>query len=151
MERFQKNVRDNSIHLMCLGGYIFLLVGLIFFLVGTGVLISARKKAATYEETTGVITDFDRDGYPYITYTVHGKTYEQRSSFTTSSYRVGQELPVRYDPDAPYRMEVAGKMALFLPIMFMGMGGLFLVIGVLWVRFFRRLEEPENPWAGPQT
>ena len=64
--------------------------------------------------------------------------------------RLGDELTIRYDPSAPYRMEAGGAMALFLPIMFMGMGGLFIVIGVVWLRFFRAKREPENPWAGPQ-
>ena len=64
--------------------------------------------------------------------------------------RLGDELTIRYDPAAPYRMEAGGAMALFLPIMFMGMGGLFVVIGIIWLRFFRVRREPENPWAGPQ-
>ena len=38
-----------------------------------------------------------------------------------------------------------------MPILFMGMGGLFIVIGVFWLWFFRDRREPENPWAGPQT
>ena len=137
--------------LMCLGGYIFLLVGLIFFLVGTGIFVSARKKAAAYQETTGVVTGFSQDGALIVTYEVDGKTYTQRSNFITNTVREGDEITIQYDPLSPSRMEAGAKVSKILSIVFMGMGGLFLLIGIFWVRFFRRMEEPENPWAGPQT
>lgn len=135
-----------------LGGLIFLAVGLIFFLIGAIFLAYERKTEQTYVETEGIITGFDRDNYPYVTYTVDGRTYEHRSNYTSSSLRTGQTMTVRYDPLDPDRMTAGGAMALFLPILFLGMGGLFLLIGVLWLWFLRPRPDPdENPWARQES
>ena len=136
-------------HLLALGGYIFLLVGLVFLVLGTAFFLSARKKADTYVETEAVIVGFDREGYPYVTYTAHGRTYEQRSSYTSSSLEVGQEMTVRYDPQDPTKMTVGGKAAWLLPGLFLGLGGLFFVLGAAWVTLVYRKFRPkdENPWA----
>ena len=135
-----------------LGGLIFLLVGLVFFLIGAIFLAYERKTEQTYVETEGIITGFDRDDHPYVTYTVDGRIYEHRSNYTSSSLRTGQTMTIRYDPADPDKMDVGGAMALFLPILFMGMGGLFLLIGVLWLWFLRPRPDPdENPWARQES
>lgn len=151
MEQETRTLRNNPLRLMRLGGVIFLGVGLLFFVLGLVFFLTEQKKTATYVETTGVITDFNRDGYPYVAYEANGRTYEQRSNYTSSSMRVGDEIAVRYDPQSPNRMEAGGAIVWLMPILFMGMGGLFIVIGVFWLWFFRDRREPENPWAGPQT
>ena len=150
MNQYDGSMADSGRKLLRLGGFIFLGIGLLFFILGSIFLTFTQRRAEAYEETEGVIVGFDRDGHPYVAYEADGQTYEQRSNFTSSTMRLGNELTIRYDPAAPYRMEAGGAMALFLPIMFMGMGGLFVVIGVVWLRFFRVRREPENPWAGPQ-
>lgn len=149
---FNMEVDVSVVRLMRLGGYIFLLVGAIFLAVGAGILFADRRMTAGFEETQGRIVAFDGSDHPIVAYTVRGHTYMQRSNFTSNTMVMGDELTVRYDPQDPERMLVTGGGALlFLPILFMGMGGLFALIGLAWLRFFRVRREPENPWAGPQT
>ena len=150
MNQYDGSMDDSGRKLLRLGGFLFLGIGLLFFVLGSVFLAFTQRKAQAYVETQGVIVDFDRDGHPYVAYEAQGQTYEQRSNYASSTMRLGDELTVRYDPQAPYRMEAGGAVALFLPLLFMGMGGLFIVIGIVWLRFFRAKREPENPWAGPQ-
>ena len=151
MNQYDESMDDSGRKLLRLGGFIFLGIGLLFFVLGSVFLAFTQRKAQVYVETQGVIVDFDRDGHPYVAYEAQGQTYEQRSNYASNTMRLGDELTVRYDPQAPYRMEAGGAVALFLPLLFMGMGGLFIVIGIIWLRFFRVRREPENPWAGPQS
>ena len=151
LTQYDEKIAGNGMNLLRLGGFIFLGVGLLFFILGSVFLSITQRKAQAYRETEGVIVGFSHDGYPYVAYEVDGKSYEQRSNFTSSSMGLGDEMTVRYDPLSPNRMELGGFASLFLPILFMGMGGLFAVIGVFWLRFFRKEREPENPWATPQT
>ena len=62
MEQETRTLRNNPLRLMRLGGVIFLGVGLLFFVLGLVFFLTEQKKTATYVETTGVITDFNRDG-----------------------------------------------------------------------------------------
>ena len=132
LSEYDEKVLRRGINLMRLGGFLFLGIGLLFFVLGSVFLAFTQRKAQVYVETQGVIVDFDRDGHPYVAYEAQGQTYEQRSNYASSTMRLGDELTVRYDPQAPYRMEAGGAVALFLPLLFMGMGGLFIVIGVVW-------------------
>ena len=122
MNQYDGSMDDSGRKLLRLGGFLFLGIGLLFFVLGSVFLAFTQRKAQVYVETQGVIVDFDRDGHPYVAYEAQGQTYEQRSNYASSTMRLGDELTVRYDPQAPYRMEAGGAMALFLPIMFMGMG-----------------------------
>ena len=151
MTQYEWTLDDGGRKLLRLGGFVFLGIGLLFFIRGSIFLTFTQRRAGIYVETEGVIVGFDRDGHPYVAYEADGETYEQRSNYTSGTMRLGDELTIRYDPAAPYRMEAGGAMALFLPVMFMSMGGLFIVIGIIWLRFFRVRREPENPWAGPQS
>ena len=123
LSEYDEKVLQRGINLMRLGGFLFLGIGLLFFVLGSVFLAFTQRKAQVYVETQGVIVDFDRDGHPYVAYEAQGQTYEQRSNYASSTMRLGDELTVRYDPQAPYRMEAGGAVALFLPLMFMGMGG----------------------------
>ena len=151
LTQYDEKTAGNGMNQLRMGGFIFLGVGLLFFVLGAVFLASYQKKAMTYVETKGVIVDFDRNGYPYVAYEVYGKAYEQRSNFTSSSMRLGDEMTVRYNPLSPDRIELSSFASLFLPILFMGMGGLSAVIGIFCLRFFRKEREPEDPWASPQT
>ena len=113
MNQYDGSMDDSGRKLLRLGGFIFLGIGLLFFILGSIFLTFTQRRAEAYEETEGVIVGFDRYGHPYVAYEADGETYEQWSNFTSSTMRLGDELTIRYDPAAPYRMEAGASWPCF--------------------------------------
>ena len=89
--------------------------------------------------------------YPTVTYTDRaGVTHTVESSAGVSSrtaYRQGDMVRVLYMPTDPQRMEIVGMTSPFSHFIFMGVGGLFLVVGVgltLYGLKHKKLNTPES-------
>jgi uncharacterized protein (UPF0333 family) len=120
----------------------FSLIGIIFFTIGCFILVSTVKFKEKAEVTDAVITDIEVDSYRgsngkrqtshdvFVKYTVDGEEYESEYGEYTSGMRVGQEVEVYYDPENPGDARTGSY---FLPVIFMGIGGLFIVIGFAFV------------------
>ena len=147
MEMEQRSVDCQAARLnpLRLGGAIFLIVGLVFLLIGAFIYDRQKAGEKTMQEGTGVIVSFSQHGYPYIIYELNGETYKAQLGFSSSGMKPGDELSIRFDPQTPEHVEIGGWGALFLPVMFMGMGALFSLIGgaLLFVRR-RILRESET-------
>ena len=72
--------------------------------IGVFFLGSTFMEQMSMAETTATIIDFvdDRgDRYPYVTYEVNGKQYEDELIITDSSLKAGDKIRIRYDPYKP--------------------------------------------------
>ncbi|MBQ6469814.1 MAG: DUF3592 domain-containing protein [Lachnospiraceae bacterium] len=123
---------------------VFTIIGILFLVIGIFFMSEYRSKAGKYTETEAVITDFDRDGYPYLSYTVDGRTYQAHSNFSSSSMRVGQKIRVFYNPDDPHEIIPAGFNGMFLPLIFLFLGGIFALTGILLLCVLLRKRKKEN-------
>ena len=130
-----------------MAGAIFLIMGLIFLLIGAFIFDRQRAREKDMQEGTGLIVSFSQHGYPYIVYELNGETYRAQLGFYSSGMKLGDELTIRFDPQVPEHVEIGGRGALFLPIIFMGMGALFSLIGGALLLLRRRiLRESETSY-----
>jgi len=130
-----------------------LLIGVLFVLIGIAVLIGGIvgavkqvRKSGRGVEATGTVVDLVKRVFnpgsagvycPVVDFTTgSGQTVRFASQFGTvpASHRVGQSIPVRYDPTDPQNAEVDSTTAnWFVPGCTIGMGVLFLVMGLVFV------------------
>ena len=130
-----------------------LLIGVLFVLIGIAVLIGGIvgavkqvRKSGRGVEATGTVVDlvkriFNPGGAgvycPVVDFTTaSGQTVRFESQFGTmpASHRVGQSIPVRYDPAEPQKAEVDSATAnWFVPGCTIGMGLMFLLMGLVFV------------------
>ncbi|MBQ3277381.1 MAG: DUF3592 domain-containing protein [Oscillospiraceae bacterium] len=154
MENRSLEDRTRSAGAVALGwvGIIFLSIGLIFLLIGAFVYDREQAQTKGYEKAVGVITGFQKSGYPgypYVTYEASGKTYRTLLGFYSSTMKVGDEVKILYDPASPTHAIYGGMFSLFLPLMFMGLGGFFALLGGIFLLLRRRLREnAPGPWEG---
>ena len=125
-------------YFMAIFGGIFALVGTIIIIVGiiTNVKTSQFKESAV--EVNGVIEDIvieehtDETDYDvYVSYEYDGEYYEDvHLDFYSSSMYEGQEIDLLIDPDNPTDVHT-NDGDLFFTLMFVGLGGLFALIGYI--------------------
>ena len=106
-----------------------ILAGLVFIGFGVFNLIQQGK----YIETTAVVSNVDYE-FDYVDeetdveitvrYTVDGKEYESILNSTSTNYKVGDTLKIKYDPKDPSKVINASKSYAFIAIGF----GLLVVI-----------------------
>jgi len=119
-----------------------ILFGLIFAIVGIGLLIfsvstitSYNEKNKTYTETTSVVVDYayDDEGLEAIIveYTVDGKAYRKQSnSYSNMPKSKGTQVKVKYNPSDPSdAIWVNDSTNIVLPLA----GGLFALVGIIIV------------------
>ncbi len=114
-------------------GVIMLIVGTIFFVIGTGILISDIKFMQTAQEVDAVISNItsyrDSDGdtrhVVFVTYTVDGVEHISTINEYSTSMKIGKHMTVYYDPDNPNDVNTGSKLT---PIMFMALGGIFIIV-----------------------
>lgn len=75
-------------------------------------------------------SDGDYDHIVYVRYTVNGREYTTRLGTYTSSMYVGKTVPILYMPNNPSDI-MYGKLTKFPAIVFIGMGGVFFIIGII--------------------
>lgn len=127
---------------------VFSILGVAFIVIAVLAFISAKNKQETYVETTAVITDFDRDDYPYVAYTVYGKEYETRLSYSSSTMRLGQEMKIAYDPENPYDVMATGFGAYLISIVFGFIGIIFVIISGSIIVVGKRKKKQEEDTLG---
>jgi hypothetical protein len=121
-----------------LGAAIFLVVGIVSIGVALQWCIPQWRFAARASQTVGVIEQLDtsRSVRPIVAYTVDATRYKVKGRVGTSVpgvYRVGQEVPVSYDPENPQVAEIDGFLERkSLPLTFGGVS-IFLVAGACLV------------------
>lgn len=128
------------------GALIFAGMGLLFVLIGIVLvkMFGRRRKAATMVTTARVVDIVRRRDskgstyyYPVFEYYAGGCMRRVESTFGSSPcrYQAGEETELHYDPEKPEKFwcERDTKMMKFLCGIFMGIGGIFLILGVvLW-------------------
>ncbi len=130
-----------------------LLIGVLFVLLGIAILISGAvtalkqvRKSRRGVATTGKVVDLVSRTFnpgsagvycPLVEFTTaSGQPVRFESQFGTmpASHRVGQSIPVRYDPVDPQKAEVdSTTVNWFVPGCTIGMGLLFFVMGLVFV------------------
>ncbi len=75
-------------------------------------------------------SDGDYDHIVYVRYTVNGREYITMLGTYTSSMYVGKTVPILYMPNNPSDI-IYGKLTKFPAIVFIVMGGVFFIIGVI--------------------
>lgn len=122
-------------------GIFFIFLGGIFFGAGCGVIVSDINFKKTADKTQAVILEIERytyrsggknktRGHVTIAYEVNGKDYVQELSEYNSSMRKGEEIDIYYNPDDPNDFRTC---SLTIPVVFMGIGGLFMALGAVFV------------------
>ncbi len=111
---------------LLLGGLLFLVSGLIKF-----------SQINNYPQTNAMITQIEwepgageeSDKYTvYVRYSVGGTTYDQQLDNYKSSYREGQTITIRYNPDKPTTITAVGPVGATIITAF---GGLLFAAGVV--------------------
>ena len=120
------------------GPVIFMLAGLLFFAIGSGMTMRQRTLEGQGVEASGVVVDlqenYDSDGSTYTPVvqfqTSSGQSIEFVSSYSSSppAYDVGEHVTVVYPPDNPAEAIIKGD-GQFLHIIFMLMGGIVAAVG----------------------
>lgn len=118
--------------------FFFLLLGLLFFAIGSGMTYQQRNFEKQGIEAKGVVVgldeNYDGDGSTYAPIvqfkTVSGQSVEFITSNYSSppDYEVGQPVIVVYSPEKPERAVIKGDAQL-LHIIFMLVGGVIVAIG----------------------
>ena len=143
-------------------GVMFLLVGLIFVVVGIFVLKQDEGlQQRCTEETIGTVvevireTSYDTDDgyvdtyYPVIEYKVGDRTITKKSNIgeSSSKYTVGQQIEICYNPNNVEEYFIKGDTSLDL------MGKLFIALGsvAVAVAFFASFKKlADSPKSGNQ-
>ena len=133
-------------------------LGSLIFLIGGSVKM---VKVNTYPKTSAKITKIETvetaepdepDSYKaFVKYYVNGKGYEAELDNYKSSYREGEEILIRYDPEDPTDITAMSTLSASVVI---AAGALFLVFGVLALRkniIAAKNEESMNGEAGPDN
>lgn len=120
------------------GPFFFLLFGLLFFTIGSGMTYRQRSLEKQGLEAPGVVVgldeSYDSDGSTYAPIVQFKTSSGQSVEFTTSyyssppSFKVGQPVVVVYSPESPEKAVIKGDGQI-LHIIFMLVGGVIVVIG----------------------
>jgi hypothetical protein len=125
-----------------LGPTIFMIFGLLFFAIGSGMTMRQRTLEKRGIEAPGIVVglheNYDSDGSTYTPIvqfrTDSGQSVEFVSSYSSSppAYRVGETVTVVYPPENPEKAIIKGD-GQFLHIIFMLLGGIVAAIGFFQV------------------
>lgn len=114
--------------LIFLFGAVFLAVGIYISCFSTKGLVETTgviDRIETRIETNHAGSDEDHD--VYVSYTVDGQSYTSLSNVYSSSYRVGKEIKIFYDPNDPAVIRGDGKL---LGMIFAGIGGIMVLCSI---------------------
>ncbi|MGL4964538.1 MAG: DUF3592 domain-containing protein [Inquilinus sp.] len=119
-------------------GLVFVCLGLTG-LIGAGVLGGLELISSRQARANGVIVDFAVG--PVVEYTTgQGATVQFRSGVRSTSFALGQRVPVAYDPADPADAAIDGFLGRwFLPGLFGMLFGIFLAVGIVLALLGRML------------
>lgn len=140
-------------------GILAVLFGLLF--VGITIVFLLRKiwKITKSTKTMGVVMNvevsqgarqFDSSSRntlfsPTVRFqTTEGRIIDYKSSVSSSldNYRVGENVPVYYDPQQPEKAIVGTTFRLWSPFIIFGfVGGMFIIVGAFFLLLFRNFPQ----------
>lgn len=118
---------------------IFAVIGIVLLISAAMIFISDRKFMSEAEEVNGVIdtiesyrdSDGDTNHRVYVNYTYNGQQYNNvRINYYSSGMYEGKDITLYCDPKNPQRVVVQGA-DIFAFVIFLGMGILFLCMGII--------------------
>jgi len=125
---------------------IWVVMGLLFVCIGTGFYLYTAQFAKTARSAEGTVIELvsqtSRDSgttwCPVIEFTDHrGKTYKVQLSMCSSppGYWRGEDVEVLYAEDNPKNAKINDSSMYWFGYIFAGIGGIFAVLGGLWLVF----------------
>lgn len=132
---------DNKLMFIIIFSGIWGLIGIIFFMIGIGILRNRKKKeinctSKTYGKVKDIVRqrnyDLDNDystysWYPIFEYNIGELKFVKQSSYgsSTTKYVIGQDVEIYYNPDDYNDYYIAGES---LP---RTLGKIFTIVGVV--------------------
>jgi hypothetical protein len=127
----------NVFNRQLLGPLFFMLFGLFFFAIGSGLTLRQRSLENSGIQAPGKVvglqenSDSDGSSYaPVVQFKLGDKNYEFISSYSSSpsAYEIGEQVIVVYPRDEPDKAIIKGE-GQFLHIIFMLVGGIAAALG----------------------
>ena len=113
----------------------FIVIGLIFSIVGAVILYSETVKKNTWIASEATIIGFDEYGdMPIMQYEFNGETYQAKSNYSTPVQKIGDTEEIYICPDYP-RTISAVKSSALLTGLFLGIGLWFIIAGAAFFIF----------------
>ncbi|WP_167954847.1 DUF3592 domain-containing protein [Anaerosporobacter faecicola] len=124
------------------GNFVVRLIGIIFLLIGLGLCaggiiagVFTAKFINNADSVIATITDIDsyrdsdgdRNHDVFVTYEVDGQTYDAELNSYSSSWHIGKEIKLYYDPENPYDVR-SKSMAYLVTIILCIIGGSFTAV-----------------------
>ena len=127
-------------------GLLLIAIGLLPGSIGAFAFLRRLRFLRTAHTTSGVVNEV------ILKHLVDGHSYQPKITFTTQTgetvslpsvrmsnpprFRVGQEVPVVYDPSNPYRAYIRSFSYLwFVSLLFGGIGSLLFILGIILMIF----------------
>jgi hypothetical protein len=127
------------------GAGVFLLLGVVFLAFAIPIFVHRRRFVSRAASATGVVTDLKstelqagmQSYNPVVQFQTHdGRMveFESDTGGPEESYPPGGQVEVLYDPLNPEKAHIKTFFMLWgIPLLFGGLGAVFLVVGVSWV------------------
>jgi len=127
-------------------GLLVIAIGLLPGGIGAFAFLRRLRFLRTAHTTSGVVNEVT------LKHLVDGHSYQPKITFTTRAgetvpltsvrmsnpprFRVGQEVPVIYDPGNPYRASIRSFSYLwFVSLLFGGIGSILFILGIILLIF----------------
>jgi len=143
---FSLSRRRKPVSTSFLLGLLLIAIGLLPGSIGAFAFLRRLRFLRTAHTTSGVVNEV------ILKHLVDGHSYQPKITFTTQTgetvslpsvrmsnpprFRVGQEVPVVYDPSNPYRAYIRSFSYLwFVSLLFGGIGSLLFILGMILMIF----------------
>lgn len=123
-----------------LAAFLFTIIGGIFVILGTNIVMSDLQFRKTAVEDTAIVSNIesyrDSDGdvsyNVYVDYTVSGVEYKDKKiNYYTSGMSVGKEITIYYNADSPEEIRTSGEGTIGL--IFVCIGSISTLIGLIMI------------------
>jgi hypothetical protein len=149
-----ENAQDKQKGFRGIGLYL-ILFGVLFLGLGCWFYFDQRGFEAKAEKTTGTVIEVKREEStttsgnrprtvvvyrPVIRFEAGGRSYTFITSSASSSYNYkrGARLDILYDPANPMDARLADDLVSWISIIFIGVGGLIVIVGVFLPRMLKK-------------
>ena len=121
---------------------IIITVGILFLSIGVFIFYEDYTFLKKSQSATGIVVDLEytlevgrRVYYPIVNFTTEKNesiTFRGRTGSTPPQYKIGDEVPVIYDPDNPYNARIYSAYYWVIPIVFVVVGSLCIFAPFLY-------------------